>query len=70
MLLPVGRVDGCVGNRVAAVNHHAVADINANVTCTRGVISILEENQIAGRASLGRMIFVSEMSDNLVVIIL
>lgn len=48
MLLPVGRVDGCVGNRVAAVNHHAVADINANVACTRGVISILEENQIAG----------------------
>ena len=48
MLLPVGRVDGCVGNRVAAVNHHAVADINANVTCTRGVIGFLEENQVAG----------------------
>lgn len=52
MLLPGIRFDRSVGNRVSAVDHHTIADINTNVRCTRGIISALEENQISrlGRA--------------------
>ena len=52
MLLPVIRFDRSVRNRVSAVDHHTIADINTNVRCTGGIISALEENQISrlGRA--------------------
>ena len=38
MLLPVGRVDGCVLNGIAAVDHDPIADINADVGYPGGVI--------------------------------
>ena len=30
------------------MNHHAVANVNANMGCTAGIIGSLEENQISG----------------------
>ena len=48
VLLPVGRVDRCIGNRVSAVDHHAVADINTDMAGPRCVVGSLEENQVAG----------------------
>ena len=38
MLLPVGRVDGCVLNGIAAVDHDPITDVNADVGHTGGVI--------------------------------
>ena len=38
MLLPIGRVDGCVLNGVAAVDHDPITDVNADVGHTGGVI--------------------------------
>ena len=48
MALPVGRIDAGVGNGVAAVDHHTIADIDANVRRANGVIGFLEEDQVAG----------------------
>ena len=48
MLLPVGRVDGCVLNGIAAVDHDPIANINANVGHTGGVIRSDEKDEITG----------------------
>ncbi len=48
MLLPVGRVDGCVLNGVTAVDHDPITDINTDVGHTGGVIRSDEEDEITG----------------------
>ena len=48
MLLPVGRVDGCVLNGVAAVDHDPITDVNADVGHTGGVIRSDKEDEITG----------------------
>lgn len=48
MLPPVVRLNGSIGNWVAAVNHHPVADINAHMGCATGVVGFLEEDQVSG----------------------
>ena len=53
VLLPVGRVDRCIGNRVSAVDHHAVADIDTDMAGSRCVVSSLEENQVTGLCLTG-----------------
>ena len=46
MALPVGRIDAGIGNGVAAVDHHAIADVDSNVRRANGVIGFLKENQV------------------------
>ena len=48
MLLPVGRIDGCVLNGIAAVDHDPIANINANVGHAGGVIRSDKEDKITG----------------------
>ena len=48
MLLPVGRVDGCVLDGIAAVQHHIVTDINAHMGHAGGVVGSFEEDEITG----------------------
>ena len=48
MLLPIGRVDGCVLNGIAAVDHDPITDINADVRHTGGVIRPDEKDKITG----------------------
>ena len=48
MLLPVGRVNVCVLDGVAGTDHHAVAQIDANVTFSGGIIRSFKENKISG----------------------
>ena len=48
MLLPVGRIDGCVLNGVAAVDHDPITDVNADVRHTGGVIRPDEKDKITG----------------------
>ena len=48
MLLPVGRIDGCVLNGIAAVDHDAITDINTDVGHTGGVIRSDEKDEITG----------------------
>ena len=52
MLLPIGRVDGCVLNGVAAVEHHVVSHIDAHMGRAGGIIGALEEHQIT-RSDIG-----------------
>ena len=52
MLLPVGRIDGCVLNGVAAVDHDPITDVNADVRHTGGVIRPDKENMLATIAAL------------------
>lgn len=46
--LPVGGIDTRVLDRVAAVDHHAVSDIDGHMGSTGGVIGPLEEDQVSG----------------------
>ena len=46
MLLPVGRVDAGVFDRVPAVDHHPVAYINPHMAGPAGVVGALEEDQV------------------------
>lgn len=46
--MPVGRIDTGIGNGVAAVDHHAIADVDSNVRRANGVIGFLKEDQVAG----------------------
>ena len=48
MLLPIGRVDGCVLNGVAAVDHDAITNVDADVRHTGGVIRSDEKDEITG----------------------
>ena len=48
MLLPVGRIDGCVLNGVAAVDHDAITNVDADVRHSGSVISTDEKHKIAG----------------------
>lgn len=48
MLLPVGRIDRCVLNGVAAVEHDPITDVDANMGHTGSVIRPDEENEITG----------------------
>ena len=48
MRLPVACVEICVLDRVAAMDHHAVANIDSDVRCTGRIIRSLEEHQITG----------------------
>jgi len=48
MLTPVARLNGSIGNWVAAVNHHPVADINAHMGRSADVVGFLEEDQVSG----------------------
>ena len=48
MLLPIGRVDGCVLNGVAAVDHDAITNVDADVRHTGGVIRPDEKDKITG----------------------
>ena len=48
MLLPVACIDGCVLNRIATVDHHSVADIDADMRSTGRIIGALKEDQITG----------------------
>ena len=54
MSLPVGGIDTRVLDRVAAVDHHAVADIDGHMGSSRGVISALEEDQVSGLSFASR----------------
>ena len=47
MGLPVGSFRAGVLDRVAAVDHHAVADVDAHVACARGVVGSLKKDQVA-----------------------
>ena len=48
MSLPVCGIDTRVLDRVAAVDHHAVADIDGHMGSTRGIVGALEEDQVSG----------------------
>ena len=48
MLLPIGRVDGCVLNGIAAVDHDSITNINADVGHAGGVIGADEKHKVAG----------------------
>ena len=48
MLLPVGRVNVCVLDGVSGTDHHAIAEVDSNVTFSGGIIRFLEENKVAG----------------------
>ena len=48
MLLPVGRVNVCVLDGVSGTDHHAVAQIDAHMTFSGGIIRSLEENKVTG----------------------
>ena len=48
MLLPVGRIDGCVLNGVAAVDHDAITNVDADVRHAGGVIRPNEKDEITG----------------------
>ena len=48
MRLPVGRIDGCVLNGIAAVDHDPITDVNADVGHTGGVIRSDEKDEITG----------------------
>ena len=48
MLLPVTCGNACVLDGVATVDHHVVANIDADVGCTGCIVGSLEENQITG----------------------
>ena len=48
MLLPVGRVDGCVLNGIAAVDHDPITDVNADMGHAGCVIRSDEKDEITG----------------------
>ena len=48
MRLPVACVETCVLDRVSAVDHHAVTDIDSDVRSAARIIRSLEEHQITG----------------------
>ena len=48
MLLPVERVDGCVLNGIAAVDHDPITNVDADVRHTGGVIRSNKEDKITG----------------------
>ena len=48
MLLPIACVNACVLDGVSAVDHHSVADVDANMRSTGRIIGSLEEDQITG----------------------
>ena len=48
MRLPVGRIDGCVLNGIAAVDHDPITNINADVRHAGGVIRSDEKDKITG----------------------
>ena len=48
MLLPVGRVDGCVLNGIAAVNHDAITNVDADMGHAGGVIRSDEKDEVTG----------------------
>lgn len=48
MLLPIGRIDGCVLNGIAAVNHDAITNVDADVRHAGGVIRPDEKDEITG----------------------
>lgn len=49
MLRPIAAVSPCVLNRIAAVNHHIITDVNPHMAHRpRGVISAGKENDVAG----------------------
>ena len=48
MLLPITRIEVGVGNRVATVQHHGIAHINADVGNAGGVVGADEKYKVAG----------------------
>ena len=48
MLLPVGRIDGCVLNGIAAVDHDPITNVDADVRHAGGVIRPDEKDEITG----------------------
>lgn len=48
MLLEVAGVDAGILDGVAAVQHHAVADIDAHMTGTAGFIGLFKEDEVSG----------------------
>ena len=44
--MPVGRIDAGIRNRITAVDHHSVADIDANVRRADGIIGFFKEDQV------------------------
>ena len=48
MLLPIGRVDRCVLNGIAAVEHDPITDVDADVRHAGGVIRPDKEDEITG----------------------
>ena len=49
---PVAGVDARVLDRIAAVDHHVVPDVNADMRCAAGIVGPLEKDQVA-RLCLG-----------------
>ena len=54
MLLEIACVHARVLDGIAAVNHHAVANIDAHMARASGIVSLLEEDQIARLGFCGR----------------
>lgn len=50
MLLPVIRCDVGILDGISAMNHHVVAQIDADMGSSRGIVSALKENEVAGLA--------------------
>ena len=48
MLLPVGRVNVCVLDGVSGTDHHAIAEVDSNVTFSGRIIRSFKENKVAG----------------------
>lgn len=48
MLLPVTCVDACILDRIAAVDHHPIAHIDAYMGSAGCIVGALEEYQITG----------------------
>ena len=52
MLLPIGRVDGCVLNGIAAVDHDPITNVDADVRHTGGVIRSNKEDKLSSYSLL------------------
>ena len=53
MLLPIGRAEIGIRDRVSAVDHHPIADIKANVGNTRRIVGADEKHKITRLGTAG-----------------
>lgn len=54
MLLPIACINACILDRIAAVDHHPIAHIDAHMGSAGCIVGALEEYQITGLGICGR----------------